>query len=341
MGLLLKDKILKTSRIDILNNYIVVGTTANELHGVMANCSDKLSILEGPDIIRTINLECQVFHTFNEGILFQTKEGSPVKYTNFDKKIIITKSNFFIKPIHQRSTLKNALIIEMDSDFNQKYYILSQNLDYSLTDEFPKILGEDKFIFYDKSKVNVFNLTNKKLVWDLAIPQIEQVERRNQGRAVFTDQDYVFIRFAEGKLKCLSKLDGNVFWAYKPPFKEVSYGEIDNGIYVHTGKGIIELNKKTGKEVRSVNYIQYDELAKFRSDGTIWCWKEIILTKNSFSGEIAVFSRSSFELIDYQVVDIAGIPESVDCIRFKNNCLYVLSVSSTLHIYELKSIANN
>ena len=233
MELLLKDKIYKTSRIDVLNDYVVVGSMSDELHGIMATKSDKITLFEGSDIIRSINLECRVFHTFKEGILFQSQEGSPVTYTNFNETITITENNFYIKPIHQRSSQKNALMVQMDSDFNQKYYILSQNLEYSLTDNFPKILSEDKFIFYNKSKVEVFNLSEKKLIWDLTIPKIEQVERRNQGRAVFMDQNYVFIRFSEGKLKCLSTLDGNVVWEYMPPFKEVSYGEIDNRIYVH------------------------------------------------------------------------------------------------------------
>ena len=230
----------------------------------------------------------------------------------------------------------------MDSEFNQKYFILTQSLEYGLTDNYPRILGEDKFIFYNKSKVEVFTLSDKKLIWDLTIPQIEQVERRNQGRAVFTDKKFVFIRFSGGRIKCLSVFDGSTNWEYIPPFKEVSYGEIESRIYVHTGKGFIELDKETGEEIRSANYSHYSKLVKLSSNGIIWCWKEILLTRNSFSGEIAVFNRYTFDLIDYKIVDNAGIPESVDCIRFNNDCLYILATSSTLYIYQLpKMIKSN
>lgn len=329
------DTIDKVSRIDILDNTVLVGKTSKELHGVMAVGGDEICMFRAGEIISSRKLIFLRFHSFLTGILFKASEGSPILFSDFEDTVEVANKNFHIKPLQNRVHTNISLLIETDEIFNQIFYILNGSLDKKILPQFPKILLEDSFIYFDKSKVEKFSLSNFELEWEIEIDPEDQVERRNQGGAVFSDGENVYVRLKGGRLTCLTLSEGKKLWELTNEIDQVSFSEYGDFVYVHKGDGLIEVEKSSGRIVRNLNYRDVKDLDDFSSNGIVWCFEKILVVRNSFTGDLAVFNRGTFELIHREVVDEAGIPESRDCIKFLNNYLYVLSTSSRLHTYEI------
>ncbi len=332
----LVSNIEKVSRIDVLNNLILLGTTSKELHGVMASGGDEIKLLQEGKLISKKNIEFAKFHSFFEGVVYSENEGEPVFYTDFENTIQVTDQDYYIHPLQNRNLSKYAVLIEMDKNFNQTYFLLTEGFDKISLPQFPKILLKDNFLFYNKSLVENYSLSTLELQWKLEIDSSNQVERRNQGNAVFSDGVYVFVRLKGGKLVCVSLETGLKIWELENEIEQVSFGEVGEFLYIHFGHGFNEVDKETGKITRSFLYDGVSGLESFSSNGIIWCFENLLITRNSFTGDLAVFKRSDFNLIGRVVVDEAGIPESKDCIRYQDGYLYVLSSSSTAYIFQIE-----
>ena len=120
----------------------------------------------------------------------------------------------------------------------------------------------------------------------------------------------------------------------------MSYGEKGGCIYVHEGNKILVVSKVSGQVENKIDYSDYPELDSFRSNGIIWCFDNVILVRNSGSGEVVLFDRETFELIGRETVDESGIGESKDRIQLIGDYLYILGTSSTVHIYNLKNVSD-
>lgn len=323
------------SRIDVLDEMVLVGKTSKELHGVMAVGGDEICIFEYGKLTFSIKLDFLIFQSFFNGILFSTSEGSPIYFSDFKNIMKVTDKHFYIKPSQSRASTNISLIIETDKNYNQFYYILNRSFDKKLLPQFPKILLSESFLYYDKSKVENYSLSTFELKWEIGIDPEDQVERRNQGSAVFSDGENVYVRLKGGRLKCFTLLEGKKLWEYTNEIDQVSFSEYKDIVYVHKGDGLIEVDKLSGQTLRILNYIEVSGLEGFSSNGIIWCFEKILVTRNSFTGDLAVFNRKSLDLIHREVVDTGGIPESRDCIKYLNNYLYVLSASSRLHVYDV------
>lgn len=325
----------KVSRIDIVDNLVLIGSDSKVADGIMTANGDMLSIFQAGTKIKDYKLDFFYFLSFNQGVLFYEKEGEPICYFDFEDTEQITNRDTYFNPLQSRSDARSCIITEMDENFNKSHKLLDSTFNIIELPIFPNILLSENFICYNKSMVENYSISNLTLKWKLDIDPASQVERRNQRSAVFSDDKYVFIRLKGAKLQCVSLPEGAKLWELENDIKEVSFGEEGDFLYVHKGDGFVEVDKSTGVITKSLNYKDLKGLDGYSSNGIIWCFENIIVTRNSFTGELAVFNRDSFELMNREVVDTSGISESKDCIRFLDNYLYVLSTSSKLHIYDV------
>ena len=328
----------KVSRIDSVDDLLIVGIDSKAVEGVMASNGDTLSILREGEKVEDYSLNYFYFLSHNDGVIFYENEGDPIFYFDFKNKKQITGRDNYFNPLQSRNNKSRCIITEMDENYNQKFKLLDVDMAVRDLPKFPKILLEDSFIYFDRSKVEKFSLSNFELEWEIEIDPEDQVERRNQGGAVFSDGENVYVRLKGGRLTCLTLSEGKKLWEFTNEIDQVSFSEYGDFVYIHKGDGLIEVEKSSGRNVRNLNFRDVEGLEDFSSNGIIWCFEKILVVRNSFTGDLAVFNRGTFELIYREVVDKAGIPESRDCIKFLNNYLYVLSTSSRLHAYKIDLI---
>lgn len=329
------DEISKVSRIDIINDLILIGIDSKAAEGVMASNGDVLSVFQEGERIADYQLKFFYFLSFSQGVIYYEKEGDPICYFDFERTKKVTDANTYFNPLQSRVDKDICVVSEMDNDFNQTFKLLDDCFVARELPQFPKILLNDSFIFFNRSIVEKYSISNFELKWKLEIDPLNQVERRNQGHAVFSDGEYVFIRLKDAKLQCVSLLEGKKLWELENDIEQVSFSESRDSLYIHLGDGFSEVNKSSGEITRSVRYREINRLDGYSSNGIIWIFEDVIITRNSFTGDLAIFNLGTFELIDREIVDPAGIPEAKDCIRLVNNYLYVLSTSSRLHIYKI------
>ena len=330
----------KVSRIDSINNTLLLGIDTNAKEGGLVSHGNEIFLLNGDISLKKNRIDFFYFISFNDGYLYYEKEGEPIFYYDLitEGTRQITQNDYYFSPSQIRSNSKSCVIVNMDENFNQEFYLLSSSFEKILLSKFPKILLDDCFLYYDKCTVQKFSLSSFELKWEIEIDPEDQVERRNQGGAVFSDGENVYVRLNGGRLTCLALSEGRKLWELTNEIDQVSFSEYGDFVYVHKGHGLIEVEKSSGRIVRKLNYRDLKGLDGFSSNGIVWCFEKILVVRNSFTGDLAVFNRSTLELIHREVVDKAGIPESRDRIKFLNNYLYILSTSSRLHVYEIDPI---
>lgn len=327
------DTIKNVSHLQILDNCIIIGidSSFNGESGLVSHGDRIVKYFSG--ISQYVFYQKYFsFITYGRGILYYENEGAPIFYTDFKETKQITSVNHFFNSLQNRINTNSVLIAESDENFNKSYYIFSINFEKKLLPKFSDLLLNDSFICTTKNTVELFSSDSMNLCWIYQCDEGFQLDRRNK---LFADQDLIYIPLKGGALIALDIQNGDEKWRWQGDAEYVAYGEQGHLIYVHAGDKILVVSKVSGQIENVINYSDYEELNSFRANGIIWCFENIILVRNSGSGEVVLFNRETFKLIGRETVDELGIGESRDRIRMLDNYLYILGTSSTVHIYDL------
>jgi outer membrane protein assembly factor BamB len=321
------------SHIQILNKNILIGVDTNTNHGLVCHGNEIIKIISGKEKER-FSQKYFSFITFGNGIIYYENEGEPIFFTDFKRIEQITPKNHYFNSLQNRSNSNNVLIAESDNNFNKTYYVFSIYSKKKKLSKFSDLILNDSFICSTKNTVELFSTGTMIMCWRYQCDEGIQLDRRNK---LFSDENVVYVPLKGGTLVSIDKQTGDVKWEWKGGLDYVSYGENGDFIYVHSGDKIIIVSKVNGQVKNVINYSDYEELNSFRSNGLIWCFDSLIVVRNSGSGELVIFNRKTFKVLGREIVDEFGIGESKNRIQFVDNYLYVLSTSSTLHIYQLEN----
>jgi len=327
----------KVTELGQANDLIFIGISHDGPYGTMVTSSDEISIYQNGQEIDSIKFRFNKFLSFSDGVIFRLKDDRPIDYFNFKTKEIktITRNNFYFNPLQLRSNINHCYIVESDKEYNQIFYLLNKEFEMILLPTQVRILLENYYIHYKRNLVEVYSLDDLRLIWRLGVDAENEVENQNQIDTVFSDGKMVFVHWNNGNLFCYSLNEGEKIWEWQSAIKEVYFSEINENIYVHFGVGFHEIDKLTGNLTRTLSFNEINGLENFRSYGFIWCFDDVIVTVNSFKGEMAIFDRYTFDLLGREKVDPMGIPQSKDCIRYVDGFLYVLATSSIAYIYQI------
>ena len=322
----------KVSRIDTLDNFVLMGLDSTAKDGELVSHGDKIVKYNAGILEEEFQQKYFYFLPYQRGVLYYEQEGDPIFYTDFETKVEFAAGGNSFNPLQDRSNKEVVLITEMDRAFNQSFYLYSKRMERKLLPKFSSLLLNDFFICTTKNKVELFNSDTLNLSWSYECDEGSQLDRRN---SLFSDEDLLYVPMKGGMLICIDVQMGNIKWKWKGEAEYSSYGEKGRYIYVHGGNNILIISKVSGQVENKINYSDYPELDSFRSNGIIWCFDNVIVVRNSGSGEVVLFNRETFELLGRETVDEVGIGESKDRIQLIGDCLYILGTSCTAHIYNL------
>ena len=327
----------KVSRIDTLDNFVLMGLDSTAKDSELVSHGDKIVKYNAGALEEEFQQKYFYFLPYQKGVLYYEQEGDPIFYTDFKTKVEFAAGGNSFNPLQDRSNKEVVLITEMDRSFNQSFYLYSNRIERQLLPKFSSLLLEDFFICTTKNKVELFNSDTLNLCWEYECDDDSQLDRRNK---LFSDQDLLYVPLKGGILMCIDVQTGKIKWKWEGDDDYVSYGEKGGCIYVHEGNKILVVSKVNGQVENKIDYSDYPELDSFRSNGIIWCFDNVILVRNSGSGEVVLFDRETFELIGRETVDESGIGESKDRIQLIGDYLYILGTSSTVQIYNLKNVSD-
>lgn len=333
----LTKEIYKAAQVQFSEQRVLIGTTTEELHGIMPNSGDKILLLKKGAVIDENNLIFQRFLSYNSGLIFMEKEGEEIFYSDLKQvKQVIEKEHYF-NSLQIRSNINIAQVTNMDSAFNKEHYLF---IDFELHKLpcYPNLILNDSIVHGFSNDINVYEIETGNLLWKEVTSSEFPLDDRNDN---FSSNNYLYIPLLGGRLLCVELTTGKQHWLWESGIQYVSYSLTVDFIYVNYGDGFYEVNKKLGKTSRNLLFKNTKGLEDFSCNGRIWSYDDIIVVRRSHTGDMAVIDRETFQLVGRTIVDEAGIPESPLAIHYVDGYLYVHATSSTVYIYEIEKYIEN
>ncbi|MCF8324875.1 MAG: hypothetical protein K9I84_07945 [Leadbetterella sp.] len=190
-------------------------------------------------------------------------------------------------------------------------------------------------MYYNREErtIYVISLPNNQPAWTYRIP--EELTIETWGNSFFSDQSHLFMKLHMGGIMAFSLINGEVLWKWFGEETYSSFCTAANFVYVNDGNRITEININNGQPERILDFHNLAEYHNLRANGSIFGYDDILVFKNSHSGEIAVLDRNTFKLKGRDIVDPLGIAEGPKVIHYVDRILYVMGMSSKVNIYKV------
>ncbi len=330
-------RIEKASSVQRLNGLIIIGTSSEDLGGIMANKGDIIARYSNGALIDKHKYKYQRFITYLNGVLTLESSGEAIYYFDFETRVKLTDQRHYISPLERRSNFVSASITKSDAEFNKDYYVI-KGKEIVAIPTFSNLLLDNYFVHGYFKEVEVYEIKTGKLLWQEKASADLPLDDRNDN---FSSDNLLFIPLLEGKLLCVELTTGQRHWQWDSGIQYISYSLAGNYIYVNYGDGFYEVDKHLGQTTRNLLFKDVKGLKDFACNGMIWAYHDIVVVRRSHTGDMAVFDRASLELVGRTIVDAAGIPESPLAVHYLDGYLYVHATSSTVYIYEIEKYVKN
>ncbi len=320
--------------IDYIENKVIVSVKTETTPGSFLTGGDKFFCVVKGKVENEIQLKHHSFLTFNKGIIYKEMEDGDIFYYDFNVTDKILPSGNYFSPIKERLNKEYFHYTEIDKYLNTKHFIYNKgNLKKKLPNTYNLELNS-YLVNYSKRDgiITAFAQETYKQCW---IYKVEGNLRINKREKIFADEDLVFIPLMDGKLLSINITAGTFQWIWKEVNEEyLSFEQITKYIYVSFGRGIIELEKCTGKTTKIKEFASICELQSFHASGPIWCFEKVIVLIDSIYGKVVVLNYD-FELVGFYEIGKPGIANSKEKIIYSEDCLYVLGMDNTLYVFEI------
>ncbi len=320
--------------LDATENHAYIGQTTSNDQGIIKSDGHCIKIYSGSSELLTKNIYFKTFIAMNNVVALIDSE-QHLYFCNVDKLEKVSHQKYFLHPIQSRYRTRSTTLYKYLDPNTEINYLILPDKSFVEIPVYPKILLPNAYINFKKSFVEYYSLETHEKLWDLQIPEEDQVERRYNGQVAITDGNNIYVRLSEGRLIRYDLQSHQKIWKFTPYFKEVSYSVDENYVYSHYGYGIHFIDKESGIVTKTIDYKDYPELKDFSSNDNIFHFDQYIITRDTITGYLALFDRHTLELLDCHQVDDHGIGTGLDRIRYCNNHLYILGASNTVHIYSL------
>lgn len=328
--------VVKVSGIDVLNDLVVLGVDSKAPDKAIISNGDQFLLYKNGKEVEKIKQKFFYFILFCNGILYYEKEGEPIYFfEEFKHKKQFTEGENYFSPLQQRYSSNIVLITHMDALFNQKFYIYKKNLEKVLLPKHATYLLEDHFVNVYMGVIEFYCIENMEMIWSYKPKGEDEIEKSNK---IFINENRIYVPLKGGSLAALDLYTGKEIWKWKGEAIYVYYGVKEDYIYVHAGNFLEVVSKYEGKSEKIVKFKDYPELQGFHANGIIWCFDKILVVRNSGTGEVVIFDRITFEVLERVIVDRTGIGESKERIQLVDGYLYIWSTGATLYIYNLNEI---
>lgn len=324
--------VVKVYRTEVLNNSVIVGVNSKAKDGEFISRGDKIVIYKRGETVKELAQNFRDFISYYDGILYLEENGSPIYYTDFIDTKQFTPTKHYFNSLQLRIDNNRILISTSDDNFQHTFYLFSQNIYRKELPKHATFLLDKNFVNLYMGVIEFYDIDNMKMQWSYRPEGEDEILGKKN---IFIDENRLYVPLNRGSLAALDLFTGKEIWRWRGQARFGTYGLKGDYIYVHGGNYLEVVSKYNGKSERILNYGDYLELQGFYSSGIIWCFDKILIVKNSGTGEIVIFDRISFEVLEREIVDNTGIGESKDRIQLVDGYLYIWSTGNTLHIYNL------
>lgn len=322
-------EIYNVSEIFTVYDGVVLGASTGTRKESFSVGGDRLLKYRKGKLQSELNHKFLYFMPLSKGLIFNLEESGCIYYYDFLSVKKINGSRFYFNPIQRRSSVTNAVIVDLLEPDN-KVYLLDSDLGKSPLNGYPIFLSDEIVVYSDNRGLVVDSLSTISNLWIKPLQGFDL-----DSRFVFTDTEFLYVNLGDSSLRAFNISDGVIEWKSSEIQSMSSFNIFGGLIYVNCINSIVILSKDKGKEVLRLNYSDYKELEGFYSNGYIWCFDQVLIVRNSFSGELVLFNRGNSKIIDRKLIDDSGIPESVYRIHFVDNYLYVHATSGTVYVYTI------
>ncbi len=327
--------VVKVSGIDVLNDLVIVGINSAAKDGEFISRGDKILIFKKGESIKELFQNHKNFISYNNGILYLEENGSPIYYTDFIDIKQFSPPYHYFNSLQLRIDNNRVLISTYDVNFVNTFFLCSNNLNRELLPKYATFLLEDHFVNVHMGVIEFYCIENMEMIWSYRPKVEDEIEK---SKKIFINENRIYVPLKGGSLAALDLYTGKEIWKWKGEAIYVSYGVKEDYIYVHAGNFLEVVSKYEGKSEKIVKFKDYPELQGFYANGIIWCFDKIIVVRNSGTGEVVIFDRITFEVLERVIVDRTGIGESKERIQLVDGYLYIWSIGNTLYIYNLNEI---
>lgn len=173
--------------------------------------------------------------------------------------------------------------------------------------------------------------------WSKDIKEYLKEDTDLMNRKMLSCEAKLVIPLKNGQILALNREDGSFAWLY-----EGYAGGCDvlkDKIYGTAGKYIVEIDAKTGEELKKLEFDDTEHLKGFKAMQNVWAFDDVLVCKyDHYNGSptnvaVVVLDRKTFELIGI-VYPESFIPAYKGKIIWHKNRLYVMDINHFLYVYE-------
>lgn len=235
--------------------------------------------------------------------------------------------------------MSNYIYIPQKNNGKYDFIILNKNLI-----EYKKAIWPLNFTYldslyhYDNIIIKKYDFYQNQNVWQTDISSYGKcLNLRDEQQPNEIDGDLMgyenllFVPLRGGQLLALDVETGEKVWILE---QEISgqYAIFQDKIY-KKNRFLYEIDARTGIIMRQKDIEDGSIPDSFMAIGPIWVYDDVIVLINNYKGDIVILNRDNFSV--YDKINIgAAMTHSKDSVIWHNNKLYVLDLTSTLHIFE-------
>ena len=337
--------IKKVNQIGLSNNHLICSIKENTDNKIISD-GDAIYEITGENIHLIVNKKVYYFFPFNDGILFNTKPETEIKYYDFSKTIDVTESIYHFSPLSQQFE-GSVLLSKSDKNSNSYYFLFKESFKLKNLPDYYQLKIDNIFFRYFRKKGGIlaFQSPDFSQIWQTNIRQYgtHKARHTDTGEILYEKDNEIhhaplafdnllIVPLTGGQLVALDVKNGEKVWMYDENKIFGAYELFGNKIYKSRGLSIKEIDARTGQFIREKNFKEDSKISDFHATGEFLVYEDVIILKDS-PAKIVILDRKTFKVKDYIKID-TRLASSKNNIIWHNNHLYVLDVPGTLHVYE-------